>query len=41
MTEKSGALRLPDVPRIKHPFRFTGIMTFEFLIVHKTAMFQE
>ena len=34
MTEKNGAFRLSDMPRIKHPFRLAAIMTCELLMVY-------
>ena len=37
MTEKNGAFRLSDMPRIKHPLRFTGIMTCELLMVYEAV----
>ena len=37
MTEKIGAFRLSDMPRIKHPLRFTGIMTCELLMVYEAV----
>lgn len=37
MTEKNGAFRLSDMPRIKHPFRLAAIMTCELLMVYEAV----
>ena len=34
MTEKNGAFRLSDMPRIKHPFRLAAIMTCDEAVCH-------
>ena len=37
MTEKNGAFRLSDMPRIKHPFRLAAILACELLMVYEAV----